>query len=191
MRLLDTTVELLETESLDAVTMAMVLERSGISHGSLYHHFEDFPDLVEQAVVRRYVRRLQDSNQAIAALLDSSDADDFRRRAEELFVQSNDQARRHYRMDRVEVLGALRGRSRLQESIARAQQDITDELEGYYREFQQCGWMKSEIDAQALAVLTQALILGRVVDDVADRHLDPDQWTAIALRAFLAVAFPD
>jgi AcrR family transcriptional regulator len=35
----------------DGFTVEMVLAESGISRGSLYHHFEDFPDLVEEALL--------------------------------------------------------------------------------------------------------------------------------------------
>lgn len=55
-KLLEITVDLLDEIPIDALSIAAVLERSGVSHGSLYHHYADFPDLVEQAAVHRYRR---------------------------------------------------------------------------------------------------------------------------------------
>lgn len=98
--LLETTVELLDEVPIDAVSLAMVLERSLVSQGSLYHHFEDFSDLVEKAVVHRYTRGLRESLVSMAALVDCTDIADFRRQAELLLVASNDQARRRNRLER-------------------------------------------------------------------------------------------
>jgi AcrR family transcriptional regulator len=36
------------------LTIASVLERSGVAYGSLYHHYEDLSDLIEQAAVECY-----------------------------------------------------------------------------------------------------------------------------------------
>ena len=46
-RLIDTMVEMLQTTPASAITTEAVLETSGISRSSLYHHFADFSDLIE------------------------------------------------------------------------------------------------------------------------------------------------
>ncbi len=51
--LLDITAELLEQMALEDVICDLVLERSHVSKGSLYYHFEDFPDVVEQSVATK------------------------------------------------------------------------------------------------------------------------------------------
>ena len=68
---------------MESLSISMILERTGVSHGSLYHHFDDFPDLVEKAVVHRYTRSLKESLQVIDALLECTSADEFRQRVEQ------------------------------------------------------------------------------------------------------------
>lgn len=189
--LLDTAVDLLDTVPVDSLTIPLVLERSGVSYGSLYHHFADISDLVEQAVVVRYTRRLKESVQAVRALLEATGADDFRRRVEVLLDQSMSPDRRPNRMERLEALGALQGRPRLVERLARAQQEITDEQAAVAVECQRRGWVRAELDPGALSVFIQAVTFGRVVDDVAERHLDRAEWNDVIIRAFRAVLFPD
>jgi AcrR family transcriptional regulator len=189
--LLDTAVELLETVPVDGLTIALVLEHSGVSYGSLYHHYADISDLVEQAVVHRYTRRLKESLRAVHALLDSSDAADFQRRVEALLDQSMSPARRQNRLERVEALGALHGRPRLVDRLASAQQEVTDAQAGVIVELQQRGWVRADLDPGALSAFIQAVTLGRVVDDVAASPVDRERWNAVALRAFSAVLFPD
>lgn len=188
--LLETAVELLETVAFENLTIAMVLERSGISYGSLYHHYEDISDLAEQAVIFRYTRRLKESLQAIRALLDSTDAADFRRRAEQLIEITNTPERRSNRLERVEVIGALHGHPRIVARLARAQQEITDDQAAIFYECQQRGWVRNDIDPVALSAFTQAVTIGRVVDDVSERPLDRQLWNDVSLRALRAVLFP-
>jgi AcrR family transcriptional regulator len=189
--LLDTAVELLETVPVDGLTIALVLEHSGVSYGSLYHHYADISDLVEQAIVHRYTRRLKESLRAVHTLLESTDATDFRQRVEALLDQSMHPGRRQNRLERVEALGALNGRPRLVERIARAQQEITDEQAGVIIELQQRGWVRTDLDPVALSAFIQAVTLGRVVDDVAEHPVLREGWNDVALRAFRAVLFPD
>ena len=47
--LLETTVALLDELPSDEVTSDTVLRRSGISKGSLYHHFPDYGHLIDDA----------------------------------------------------------------------------------------------------------------------------------------------
>lgn len=110
-KLLEITVDLLDEIPIDALSIAAVLERSGVSHGSLYHHYADFPDLVEQA--------------------------------------------------------------------------------DCYAELQQRGWVRNGLDPMAMSALVQAVILGRVVDDISEHPLHPELWTKAAVRAIAAVLFPD
>jgi AcrR family transcriptional regulator len=189
--LLETAVALLDTTAIDGVTIAKVLETSGVSYGSLYHHYSDISDLIEQAVVFRYTRGLLNSLAVVRSLLDSHDSADFRRRAEELIEQSISPERRPNRLERVEIIGALHGRPRLVALLAQAQQDITNEQAEIYREFQRRGWIRSDADPVALSAFVQAMTVGRIVDDIALHPVDADRWYDVAIRAFRAVLFPD
>ncbi|MFM8856083.1 MAG: TetR/AcrR family transcriptional regulator [Actinomycetota bacterium] len=187
--LLEAAVELLETLPMESLSIAMVLERTGVSHGSLYHHFDDFPDLVEKAVVHRYTRRLKESLHAIEALRECTNVQEFRGRIEQLISATTDISRRRNRMDRVEVLGALHGHPRLVDSIARAQQEITDAQGDVFREFQGRGWLRSDLDPIAMSAFIQAMVVGRIVDDVSAHPVDQKTWEQVAMPAFIAVLF--
>lgn len=190
-KLLDTTVELLNDTAIERVTLATVLQRSGVSNGSLYHHFTDFQDLVEQAVVVRFTKGLDESIAAIGGLLASADADDFRRRAVEIMKVFHDQNRRPYRTARLETLGALQGRPRLAERIGRAQSESNRKQAEYLAEFQRRGWVSNNFDSNAVAAFMNATFIGRVADDTAAERVDPREWSRVAVAAISAVVFPD
>ena len=54
--LIDTVLALLEKKSIEEINSEEVLEISNISKGSLYHHFEDFSELLEFAMVARFAK---------------------------------------------------------------------------------------------------------------------------------------
>ena len=58
-------IELLETNSPEDIKVEDVLGPTGISVGSLYHHFTDLSDLIDQAIITRYSA---DIDLSIAAL---------------------------------------------------------------------------------------------------------------------------
>jgi AcrR family transcriptional regulator len=190
-KLLNVAVELLAETAIEKVTLAEVLRRSGVSNGSLYHHFEDFRDLVEHAVVQRFTQGLNDSLAAIARLLESTDAADFRRRTEQVIRLFHDQDRRPFRMARLETLGALPGRPRLAARIGRAQYESTMYQAEYLAEFQRRGWLRQDLDVSAISAFMTATFLGRVADDIADEPVDADAWMNVAMKAFQAILFPD
>jgi AcrR family transcriptional regulator len=188
--LLETAVDLLKTVAVRDLTIAMILERSGISYGSLYHHYEDVSDLVEQAIIHRYTRSLKESIQAVHTLLDSTDATDFQQRAEHLIELFNAPERRALRLERIEALGAIHGHPRLVALLARAQQEITEDQASVIKECQQRGWVRNDLDPVALSTFIQAVIIGRAVDDVSERPLDRQLWNAVAVSGLRAVLFP-
>jgi AcrR family transcriptional regulator len=189
--LLDATVELLDHMPLDEVSVAAVIERSGISHGSLYHHYEDFSDLVEQAIIHRYVRRIQVSVRALDELLECADAAEYAKAAEAVFIENVSPARRPNRADRAEVLGALKNRPRLVGHVARAQGEITDGISAHYAEAQRRGWIRPDVDPTALAAFMQGMAFGRIIDDVCEPPVAPERWNEVALIAFRATMFSD
>lgn len=190
-RLLDATIELIDNSSIDEVQLVAVLEHSGVSHGSLYHHFEDFPDLVEQAIVARYLRGLNDAVAAIAQLRECADAVEFQTRVEQIITQFHAGERRNYRLARLETLGSLNGRPRLAAALGQVQREHLEQQAELYAEFQQRGWLRDDIDPLLMSTFTSALFLGRAVDDISDRPVDAEQWTALMLEVYRPVLFPN
>jgi len=65
-------VRLLDTYPPDDVTADMLLAESGISRGSLYHHFRDFKDVTDHAQVERFTRHVDESVTAFTVMITES-----------------------------------------------------------------------------------------------------------------------
>lgn len=190
-KLLDTAIELLESIPMDEITISEVLTRSGVSYGSLYYHYEDFADLVEQAVAHRFSSGHTESVATVVELLECTEATEFQRRFEDLLVQFHARARRPFRLERVKVIGAMEGHPRLAARIAHAQQQANDGLRDCLAEFQRRGWLRDDFDAEAQAMFIAATFLGRAVDDIVERPIDEGRWSDVALAALRAVLLWD
>ena len=71
------------------------------------------------------------------------------------------------------------------------QQNLTESQAEVLGEAQSRGWVRADVDVVAVSALIQAVVLGRIVDDVSSRSVGREAWNAVALRAMSAVLFPD
>ena len=68
-RLVDTVVEMLKTTPFDEIKSDVVLQRSGISRGPMYYHFQNFEELVETAQLKLYQSFLEKVVQELNAVI--------------------------------------------------------------------------------------------------------------------------
>lgn len=178
--LIETTRELLESNSRKDISSELILNKSGISKGSLYHHFEDFDELIEAAMLLKYSEWVDASIEAITAVLRSvHSADDVYERLVGITVHTQDPKRKPDRVYRAEVLGAAASSPRLARALAVEQQRLTDSLADLVRETQEKGYFYKDVDPKALAVFIQAYTFGKIVDDFSDSPMDPNAWNSL------------
>ncbi|MFM9150269.1 MAG: TetR/AcrR family transcriptional regulator, partial [Solirubrobacterales bacterium] len=157
-QLVQTVLELAQDQPMDEVRVEKVLEESGISTGSLYHHFDDFGHLIETAMAERYVEILRPGLVIVEAALDEAeDLDDLKRRLRAggfAYAQVNTPTAR---FDRAMILGRAGKSERLMEILSQAQLELTDAYEAMFRRAQHPdGWLNPDLDPKAMAVFIQA-----------------------------------
>jgi AcrR family transcriptional regulator len=166
-RLIETTAALLEDQFPHAIQVDEILEKSGISKGSLYHHFEDLGELLEAAQVARYAVWVDRSITLITPILSGAkNRDDIingLRRAT-IYTQSEDY--RATRFQRARTLANSETSLRFQRALGLEQERLTAALEDLVQEAKNKGLFKAELDARAVAVFIQSYTLGKIVDDI-------------------------
>jgi AcrR family transcriptional regulator len=176
--LLSIAVDLLKEQGPVDFRVDDLLDRSGLTRGAVYHHFENVDDLIESALIASYSEGVEETVRYIRGVLVS--ATTFEQFRDGLF-----QANKNYvRNEDLRVLRRLRAftmansGSRLAGSLAAEQQRVTDEYVAVIATAMERGWIKKTIDPRALAVFVQAYSFGVIIDDVSPTHLDADQWAA-------------
>ena len=175
--LIDTAVRLLDTVPAEQLTCDEVLNESGVSRGSLYHHFEDYPDLVEHALAARFATSVDESIRTIATVLEhATTLDEFRASIMAFSRDTQSPERQVRRFDRVVAFASATNSDRYRAALAQQQQRLTDAQADLIAEGQRRGWIRAEIDPQVASVFVQAYTLGRVVDDMSTHPLSSEAW---------------
>lgn len=182
-RLLLTTVELMDSENPEKVGVEMVLEKSGISKGSLYHHFEDFPSLIEAALVYRF-HHVVDSSIALIAntVATATTREEFFTDMEKVTAITHSREMTAIRFERARALGHAGTSERFKEALGVEQQRLTHAFADLVREAQSQGWVTSDIDPMAAAVFIQAYTIGKLIDEVTAEPVDEQEWLKLIHR---------
>ena len=189
--LVESTISLLETQGAEQVTSDGVLQLSGVSKGSLYHHFADFSELMEYAQVflfSKYVESSIDRIQALVAFAQTREDILAGLRQNTFSSQAPELARSRY--FRVRAIATAIHNDRMREIFSVEQQRLTDSLAGLFAVAQSRGWATKRINPQTVGVFVQAYTIGRVIDDFPERHMDPEKWAELISTILEKLFFP-
>lgn len=182
-RLIATMVGLLDGDDPEHITADQVLTLSNISKGSLYHHFADFEELLEAALIRRFSQNVDLSVDALLSIVaNSHNRNEFVSQLGALTADQQNPNRSRFRLERARAAGLTFSSARFHDALGVEQQRLTDAFADVIIEAQNRGWIEPTLDPRAVAVFIQAFTLGRVVDDIAPEKVDPDAWVRLIMR---------
>lgn len=177
LQLRDAVVVMMDTTAPEDIHSEYVLQETGISRGSLYHHYEDFTELLEDAMLYRFSAGVEASTGAIEAIVETATS------PEEFFsmlegvtraTQSRDLA--DLRFDRARMLAMAQHNLRFRAKLAAVQDKLTDSLTACFAQAQDKGWLNKDFQPRTGAIFIQAYTLGKLVDDVSNNHMDNSDW---------------
>jgi AcrR family transcriptional regulator len=174
--LIETVLEILKTESIDQINSDQVLEKSGISKGSMYHHFEDFGDLLEHAQVRRFAGFVDYSIHSISQLLTVKTKQELLDGLRLVTRYTQSAELKGQRLYRVTAIANAGQSERMRKNLAAEQNRLTAALADLFREVVARGWGNPKVQPQTLAVFIQAYTMGNIVNDFVDEKMDLENW---------------
>jgi AcrR family transcriptional regulator len=189
--LVATVVSMLDEMAFEDIHSEDVLERSGVSKGSLYHHFEAFSDLLSAALVFRFSQEVDIKIDFYSKILASAHSE------EELFqgIASVTDATQKIetkgtRLERARVLALSESNPTLAKELAEVQDRLTDAVTELISESINRGFVRPDVDPRSLATFFQAYSLGKVIDDIAGNNVEHDEYMKLldlVLRSSFAV----
>jgi AcrR family transcriptional regulator len=179
-RVLAVALDQLESGGEAAVRIDEIRDRSGVSIGSIYHHFGDREGVIAAAQLRRFARFAESE---IAVLSDivvrSADVDEFRTAVRRLTLDARSAARTERRWGRIGVLASTIGRDDLRADIMQVQTRLTDGFAAHVAQGQARGFFRSDLDARAIAAFVEAYSLGFSLNDIDARGVDEAAWESV------------
>jgi AcrR family transcriptional regulator len=176
-QLIRTTAEILESKLPQNIAVDEILEKSGISKGSLYHHFEDLGELLEAAQVARYAAWVDRSIEVLTALISTAKTrEDLVEGLRKVTRLTQDPSYAATRYSRARAITNAEHSPRFQKALSQEQDRLTEALVDLIEEARNKGLYAKDFDARAGAVLVQAYTLGKMVDDFVESPMDPEAW---------------
>jgi AcrR family transcriptional regulator len=192
-KLIETMISLMDEHALASILVDDVLRESNISKGSLYHHFENFDDLVEAALIARFAAGVDSSIYLVSeAVNGAKSSEELLEKIVLVTSATQGRTRSKFRLERARVIGLSVNSPKLLESLEREQYRLTTAMADIVREGQEKGWVSKTFDAKTIAVFLQAYTLGRVIDDVAgkEQQIDSNDWNDVVNTAIKALLTP-
>jgi len=178
--LVATVLEFLKDTKPSDLTSESVLAKSGISKGSLYHHFEDFDDLIETAEVIKYAAYVDQSIHLLTKVFQTA------KNRDEMIIELKKVTRftqapqlMPQRMDRATAISLANSNPRMMKKMNAEQDRLNEAIIDIFREARERGWISKEIDIHAGAIFIQAYTLGIIINDVAGKKVEPEAWSEL------------
>jgi AcrR family transcriptional regulator len=189
--LTETVVEMLGTKKPSEILADEVLESSGVSKGSMYHHFEDLQELVETAQIYRYSKWIDASIDFLTNYVAKARTKDEVRKALRILTeQTQSDERKDARAERAQALAACLDNPRMAKQMGAETQRLTDAIADVTEEVKNKGLFRNDVNAKALATFIQAYTLGKIVNDHNPTGVHESEWNDfimnIAERTFMS-----
>ena len=182
-RLIDSATELLSIYSLSQITTDMILEHSGVSRGSLYHHFEDLNDLLMRSLTASFSDIVEQNINTIETLIEKTQSpSDFIKGAQIFNKISQSPDRRGLRLDRLRMISLSMENEKFSDILKKEQDRLTSGYKILFEKAQANKWISTDIDPHAAAVFIQAYTFGRVIDDISGQKVDPAAWEGLLMK---------
>lgn len=181
--LVSTVIDLMRDRLPEDISVDLILDTSGISKGSLYHHFEDLGDLLETAMVRQFSHMVDGNIDLMRQMLNSAtNAAEFFQATVQFNTLTQTPERRNSRFERARLLGVAYASPRFAAKLEVEQDRLTGAYAEMFQIAQDRGWMTADFDPRAGAVLIQAYTLGKIVDDVASAPVPMEAWNSLIMK---------
>ena len=188
--LVETVVNLLDSQRPSEILAEDVLEISGVSKGSMYHHFEDLQELVEIAQLTRYSKWIDASIQFMTTnVLSANSRESFIESLRNLTELTQATERKSARAERAFALASCFENPRMAKAMGIETQRHTDALADIIHEVQNRGLVRQDVDSKAVALFIQAYTLGKIINDYNPTAVEDDVWIKLisdmAVRTFV------
>ena len=181
--LLSATIQLFEEFSAEDLTIEEVLQASGVSKGSLYHHFKDLGELLDEAMLTKFSMGVDEHIALIETVLQTASSQkevlEGFRTVTRISQRSSLRGQRSFRMN---LLLRADREPALAKKLALEQQRLTDALEAQIKRMQLLGWLRSDFNARAGAILIQAYSIGRRVDQIVEDTVSEENWNTLIFQ---------
>ncbi len=175
--LISCVVGLIREHGFENVTSDLVLNESKVSKGSLYYHFEDFADLMEQAQVEIFRQLVELTlNRVNTAMRSSTTKSEFLEKIRLLTHGNIESELKASRLARIEAIAMGLSNPRMSKRLGKVQWSLNEGLMHCLEETKAKGWINPDLDPLSIAIFVQAYQIGSVIDLLVPNPMNYQAW---------------
>jgi AcrR family transcriptional regulator len=164
-----------------------ICESTGVNYGSVYHHFGSREGVIDAAYSLIFSKIVDEDIAALRQVNDSAmtleDYVDAIRAVLERVANGEERVARRAITSRIVAAALTRPELRLLIGVNQAR--LTNELLRICEYGQERGWMRDDVSAQSVAMLMQAVLLGRTLDDISLFPIGDAEWEQTLVSLFM------
>ncbi len=181
--LIEHTISMMETKLSHQINAEAVLQRSLVSKGSLYHHFEDFSHLMEVAQIEIFRRNTNvDLKNIISGMnIDSNPLDIFRQLMDSI-TSKRLSLSNFEQQERLIIIADAQLSPRLKAHLLQVEDEIILTWMEFFRKCLDLGWADPHLNDRSIGTMVEVLIHGRVIGDISLESVDTYRWIMLIQR---------
>ena len=175
----------IETAGESSVRIQEISAKTGVSIGSIYHHFGDRDGLIRATYVHNFAANIQEdiarAKRFMAKMHSTQEIAEHYDEMLEFLVEHF----KHVPADkRANIIGNTTGRPLLRAALAEVQHGLTEQLTEVMELLQERGMLKPHLSPRAAAVLVLGMLHGRIVAEIDTSPVSESDWNQAMISAF-------
>jgi len=183
-RLICATDEIMRASGESAVRIQEISEKTGISIGSIYHHFRDRDGLIRATYAHNYARVVEADIPLVRNFVSNiTDTRELSGRYPEMVEFLMDHISNQSALERAAIVGTSAGRPLMQAELAKVQHQLSASATEVMQIAADRGMLKPHLDPRASAMVVLGLLLGRAIAELDTDPVSDEDWVKAALSA--------
>jgi AcrR family transcriptional regulator len=183
--LIDATDKVIRSQGEAAVRIQDISAETGISIGSIYHHFGDRDGLIRATQVHQFADTVKTDMPRVKRFMEEMHStQEIADRYDEMlrFVKSH--FNHQSAIERIAVIGNTAGRPLMMNELISAQTDLIDSATEAITPLYERGLFKDHLTARSVSVIMLGMLMGRTVSELDANPVSEEAWARAMLSAF-------
>ena len=167
-----------------AVRIQDISATTGVSIGSIYHHFKDRDGLIRATYAHNYAKVVQADIPLVRNFMSGiSDTSELSSRYSEMVEFLMEHIGNQSAIERAAIIGTASGRPPMQAELSQVQHALNEGATEVMQIAADRGMLKEHLNPRAAAMVVMGLLLGHAVAELDTDPVSDEDWTKAALSA--------